>query len=47
VLWRAAARSRFSEFIDHSLDTGLALVAVVTNDTHMRTLPRRIPAALS
>jgi hypothetical protein len=37
---------RFAEFVDHLIDTRLALVAVVTNDTHSQTLPHRMPAAL-
>jgi hypothetical protein len=44
---RKAPRLRFAEFVQPSIDTELALVAVVTNDTHWRTLHGRRPASLS
>jgi hypothetical protein len=41
------ARLCVAEFLDHAFDTCLTLVAVVTNDTHSRTLMRREPVGLS
>jgi hypothetical protein len=38
---------RVAEFLDHAIDGHLMFVAVVTDDTHPRNLPRRIPAGLS
>jgi hypothetical protein len=38
---------RFTEFLEHSIATYLALVAVVTNDTHSRTVLGRRQFCLS
>jgi len=43
----APPRLRSAEFIKHSINPCLALLAVITDDTHGGTLPRQLPAGLS
>jgi hypothetical protein len=40
-------RLRLAEFLYHAIDTCLARVAIVTIDTHRRTLAHGIPVGLS
>ena len=40
-------RLRLAEFVDHSIDTRLPLIAFVTTDSHRRTLSRHIPSHVS
>jgi hypothetical protein len=40
-------RLRLAEFLYHPIDTRLARVAVITFDTHSRTLAHGIPVGLS